>query len=362
MIIYFFGVGGGGSLEANIERWKKQFNAPAGDSAKVDKLKVGDVDVTTVDVSGTYRFTVRPGDENVTEKPNFRMVGVYFGSKMGRTYIKFVGPAKTMDKHMKDFNELAEEFQVIEENKTQIALDRRNLRFVLHRLPCPSSTTICRPRLIAQEPAAERDQSRIMVVRRADQSIAHHIIRRFAEPARLRRLARTQRYQSDSRSIARPARAHQRKMGRAFFCAKWMASGRCSVRRAAHWLRGEIVLVEPGASATGVLSLTFAGRTPDGHFLFRPSTGHTHELLTQFGHVPLPPYIRKGLDRPADIERYQTVFAHKPGAVAAPTAGLHFTEHVFDRLDQRGIRHTFVTLHVGLGTFQPMQPTIPRSM
>jgi hypothetical protein len=77
----------------------------------VDKLKVGDVDVTTVDVSGTFRFTVRPGDENVTEKPNFRMVGVYFGSKNGPYYIKFVGPAKTMEKHMKDFNDWLKNFK-----------------------------------------------------------------------------------------------------------------------------------------------------------------------------------------------------------------------------------------------------------
>ena len=111
VIIYFFGVGGGGSLEANIDRWKKQFNAPAGDNAKVDKSKVGDVDVTTVDVAGTYRFTVRPGDENVTEKPNFRMVGVYFGSKNGPYYIKFVGPAKTVERHKKDFDEWLKNFK-----------------------------------------------------------------------------------------------------------------------------------------------------------------------------------------------------------------------------------------------------------
>jgi S-adenosylmethionine:tRNA ribosyltransferase-isomerase len=75
--------------------------------------------------------------------------------------------------------------------------------------------------------------------------------------------------------------------------------------------------------------------------------------------MPLPPYIRKGLDQPADIERYQTVFAHTPGAVAAPTAGLHFTDRVFDQLSLRGIQRTFVTLHVGLGTFQPLQGDDP---
>jgi S-adenosylmethionine:tRNA ribosyltransferase-isomerase len=72
--------------------------------------------------------------------------------------------------------------------------------------------------------------------------------------------------------------------------------------------------------------------------------------------VPLPPYVRKGRAGAADRERYQTVYAQRTGAVAAPTAGLHFTPEVFDRLRDRGIERTFVTLHVGLGTFEPIQP------
>jgi len=76
--------------------------------------------------------------------------------------------------------------------------------------------------------------------------------------------------------------------------------------------------------------------------------------MDQFGHVPLPPYIRKGNDRPEDRHRYQTVFSEHPGAVAAPTAGLHFTSGVFDGLRQRGIERAWVTLHVGLGTFRPI--------
>ena len=77
-------------------------------------------------------------------------------------------------------------------------------------------------------------------------------------------------------------------------------------------------------------------------------------LLERAGRMPLPPYI----DRPADgddAERYQTVYAEKPGAVAAPTAGLHFDEALFERLDQRGIERAFCTLHVGAGTFQPVR-------
>jgi hypothetical protein len=111
LTVFFFGAGQGGSLDANVKRWKDLFKTPAGENAKVEKLRVGDVDVTTVDVSGTYLFRIRPGDENVTEKPNFRLVGVYFGSKNGPYYMRFVGPAKTMEKHMKDFNDWLKNFK-----------------------------------------------------------------------------------------------------------------------------------------------------------------------------------------------------------------------------------------------------------
>ena len=75
--------------------------------------------------------------------------------------------------------------------------------------------------------------------------------------------------------------------------------------------------------------------------------------LERLGHVPLPPYIKRA-DRPADRERYQTVYAERPGAIAAPTAGLHFTPELLDRLAERGIEHAAVTLHVGIGTFKPV--------
>ena len=70
---------------------------------------------------------------------------------------------------------------------------------------------------------------------------------------------------------------------------------------------------------------------------------------------PLPPYIRRGREGPGDRLRYQTVYARVPGAVAAPTAGLHFTDDVFRRLAERGIACVDATLHVGLGTFRPIQ-------
>jgi S-adenosylmethionine:tRNA ribosyltransferase-isomerase len=78
------------------------------------------------------------------------------------------------------------------------------------------------------------------------------------------------------------------------------------------------------------------------------------ELLERYGHVPLPPYIERQ-DTPADRERYQTVFAQKPGAVAAPTAGLHFDDALLSALRQKGVETAAVTLHVGAGTFQPVR-------
>jgi len=78
------------------------------------------------------------------------------------------------------------------------------------------------------------------------------------------------------------------------------------------------------------------------------------ELLERYGHVPLPPYIRRSDDK-LDRDRYQTVYARVPGAVAAPTAGLHFTSELLARLADRGVQSAFVTLHVGAGTFQPVR-------
>jgi len=78
------------------------------------------------------------------------------------------------------------------------------------------------------------------------------------------------------------------------------------------------------------------------------------EAIDAIGHVPLPPYIKRG-DRPSDRDRYQTVFAHQRGSVAAPTAGLHFTPTLLTALSVRGVDVAEITLHVGYGTFQPVR-------
>lgn len=82
--------------------------------------------------------------------------------------------------------------------------------------------------------------------------------------------------------------------------------------------------------------------------------GDIHEVLERIGHVPLPPYIKRS-DRAEDRERYQTVFARETGSVAAPTAGLHFTTGILDGCREADAEVAYVTLHVGLGTFQPVR-------
>jgi len=106
----------------------------------------------------------------------------------------------------------------------------------------------------------------------------------------------------------------------------------------------------------GGFTATLLGRWPDddGQLFRLQFSDEPHALMEQHGHVPLPPYIEHG-DSAEDVARYQTVFAAKPGAAAAPTAALHFDEGLLAALDARGIRRASVTLHVGAGTFSPVK-------
>ena len=80
----------------------------------------------------------------------------------------------------------------------------------------------------------------------------------------------------------------------------------------------------------------------------------SYDILEKYGHIPLPPYIERSADK-SDENRYQTIYAKESGAVAAPTAGLHFTNEIFKALNDKKIKYTFLTLHVGAGTFQPVR-------
>lgn len=127
---------------------------------------------------------------------------------------------------------------------------------------------------------------------------------------------------------------------------RWLALGRASKP-----LReGDCLTIE---GTTFTITIVSPARPQDGAIEVELEVD-AERALSEIGHVPLPPYIRRP-DEPEDRTRYQTVFASHPGAVAAPTAGLHFTERSMAALEARGHRFTRVTLHVGAGTFRPVK-------
>lgn len=114
-----------------------------------------------------------------------------------------------------------------------------------------------------------------------------------------------------------------------------------------------IFITADESSDISQLSLRVLGRDRS-FFRLAPEIGTLEEMMRQFGHIPLPPYIDRA-DTLDDRDRYQTVYASREGAVAAPTAGLHFDEAMLVDLASKGIERAFVTLHVGAGTFQPVR-------
>ena len=122
--------------------------------------------------------------------------------------------------------------------------------------------------------------------------------------------------------------------------------------------REKVRLLDTKTGSASLFTLTVTNKLGDGHWLLTTDTEtNTQDILSEFGHVPLPPYIHR-LDRnsedASDRDRYQTVYAREPGSVAAPTAGLHFTEELLDGLKIDGLQIANITLHVGLGTFKPI--------
>lgn len=207
--------------------------------------------------------------------------------------------------------------------------------------------------LIAQHPAARRDESRLLVVRRDAKTIEHRTFRDLPDllaPGDLLVL-------NDTKVLPARLVGHRESTS-----GKW--EGLFLAERDGLWemLAQTRSYPEIGAAFmtdTG-LRLTLRGRTDDRHWLMEPvEKASPAELLSRFGHIPLPPYIRKGLATDADEERYQTVYASQAGSVAAPTAGLHFTPELFERLTARDIENAKVTLHVGLGTFAPVKVEDP---
>jgi len=201
---------------------------------------------------------------------------------------------------------------------------------------------------VAQTPAEPRDHARLMVLAAAPARSVHarfHELGRFLEPGDLLVL-------NDTRVL--PARLLGRRLPGG-------GSAEILLVRERGPGRWDALLRLPGRARPDVRVELDAGYTarlvaPGPETLWEVAIdgpGTVARLLEIAGHVPLPPYIRRP-DVPADRERYQTVYARRPGAVAAPTAGLHFTPRLLAELAARGILRAALTLHVGPGTFRPV--------
>lgn len=201
--------------------------------------------------------------------------------------------------------------------------------------------------LIAQQPLPERSASRLLCLSRETGAYRDAM---FADLPELLREGDLLVF-NDTRVI--PARLFARKEtgGRVEILVERLTGQREAVvqLRASKPTRpGAVLRVEDADAA-----LVVEGREGE-FFQVACETGGLMDLLETAGHMPLPPYIDRA-DGAEDRERYQTVYAREPGAVAAPTAGLHFDRALLERLDQSGIGRGFVTLHVGAGTFQPVR-------
>lgn len=128
----------------------------------------------------------------------------------------------------------------------------------------------------------------------------------------------------------------------------------CMVGNKRKWSLEEILMIQ-NAEGNCQLEARWFDREKNQVLLsWRPENQSFFEILAQLGEMPIPPYLNRESEE-SDKENYQTIYASKHGAIAAPTAGLHFTSHVFETLDKKGISRLELTLHVGLGTFKPMK-------
>ena len=229
--------------------------------------------------------------------------------------------------------------------------------------------------LIAAVPLAARDASRLLVVNRAERSITHTTFRDLPSYLRAGDLLVV----NETRVVPAKLRGVRAATG-----GKWEGLF-LGIEGATHWRLigqtrgklkpGEELSLYPADSPDSPERLRLILREPrdNGEWLVepvpsvifrsakeRPVVAHEAtnadpwQLLDQFGTVPLPPYIERTAASPEDRERYQTTYSRNPGAIAAPTAGLHFTPEIFEACRTRGVEVAPLTLHVGIGTFRPV--------
>ncbi|MGE7622848.1 tRNA preQ1(34) S-adenosylmethionine ribosyltransferase-isomerase QueA [Viridibacillus sp. NPDC096237] len=202
--------------------------------------------------------------------------------------------------------------------------------------------------LIAQTPLKDRTSSRLMAVDRDSGEVTHHTFRDIIEELRdgdCLVLNDTRVLPARLMGVKEETGAH----------VEVLLLKQTSNEDEWETLVKPAKRVKVGTEITfgeGLLKATCTGELDHGGRLFKFNyEGIFYEILDQLGEMPLPPYIREKLD---DQDRYQTVFAKERGSAAAPTAGLHFTSDLLDEIRAKGVKIAFLTLHVGLGTFRPV--------
>ena len=197
--------------------------------------------------------------------------------------------------------------------------------------------------LIAQNPPKNRTDSRLLVPQSTIIDSFFHQIASFIKPGDLLVM-------NNTRVIPARLFGHKESGGKVEIMIERLLNNRqvlAMVKASRAPQINSFITLENGDKAQVVSK-------ENGFYILDFLTDSLLDLLDNVGHIPLPPYIERG-DNQADLERYQTVFAKEDGAVAAPTAGLHFDKELLASLKGIGIDHCFVTLHVGAGTFQPVK-------
>jgi S-adenosylmethionine:tRNA ribosyltransferase-isomerase len=209
--------------------------------------------------------------------------------------------------------------------------------------------------LVAQSPLVVRSDARLMLVDRQRNSLSHNYVRDLPDLLNTGDCL----VLNDTRVVPARLVGHRTQTG-----GRWeglfLEAGETGHWRILSKTRGKL---KPGETITlinaeGVddVELELGTKEPGGVWVVRPKSDQaTLPLLDRVGRVPLPPYIRKGQMVETDRRNYQTVYARTPGAVAAPTAGLHFTDSLLSKIEARGIGTVRLTLHVGMGTFRPIE-------
>ncbi|PCJ28275.1 MAG: tRNA preQ1(34) S-adenosylmethionine ribosyltransferase-isomerase QueA [SAR86 cluster bacterium] len=209
--------------------------------------------------------------------------------------------------------------------------------------------------LIAHFPANKRSQSRLLALDAATGDIRHtqfdQLLSFVCEHDLL--------VFNNTRVIPARLYGHKESGGKIEILIERVMQDNCvlaQIRASKSLKAGAVIFLDSGEHSTGKDTARAEIRSKDdGFYVIRfDKEVDVHDFIARVGHMPLPPYIKRR-DEMLDAERYQTVYAEKKGAVAAPTAGLHFDQQMLDAIAQKGIDTAFLTLHVGAGTFQPVR-------